>query len=249
MRDIHQIDVGPRIKAASFCSPRRAAWWRGVALRSTFLFTALSCSVSASGDLDDSDAAFFESKIRPVLVEHCYRCHAANAKVIRGGLLLDTRDGMRRGGDSGPAVTPGNPVESLLLDAIRYDSFEMPPDRRLSDSVIADFVRWIRIGAPDPRDGPAGPPPRNVDIETGRQFWAFQPPRKIAVAPVKDSAWPRTEVDRFILKRLEARGLKPVADADRVTLIRRVTILSLFTSVFIELSKDGKTLVISSRRT
>ena len=97
-----------------------------------------------------ADDSFFESKIRPVLIEHCYECHAADSKIVRGGLLLDSRDSMRKGGDSGAAVVPNDPDNSLLLEALRHESFEMPPSERLPDSVIADFEKWIRNGAPDP---------------------------------------------------------------------------------------------------
>lgn len=164
---------------------------------------------------------FFETKIRPVLVEHCYRCHAADAKKIRGGLLLDTREGIRQGGDSGAAVAPGKPVESLLLDALRYETFEMPPEGPLPAAVIADFEQWIRMGAPDPRDGTVEKLEREIDIEAGREFWAFQLPQPNAPPEVSDSRWPHTNVDRFILAKLEENNLQPGADADRTTLIRR----------------------------
>ena len=159
--------------------------------------------------------AFFEAKIRPVLVEHCYSCHAANAKNVRGELLLDTRAGIRRGGESGPAVVPNKPDESLLLSAIRHESFEMPPDRKLSDSIIADFEKWIATGAPDPRDGETRVLPASVDIEAGRNFWCFQPITRPDIPDVKNEDWPVTDVDRFILNRLESEGIKPVADASR----------------------------------
>src|SRR2546421_9391796 len=98
---------------------------------------------------------FFEKKIRPVLVEQCYKCHSARADKVRGGLLLDSRDGLLKGGESGPAVTPGKPHDSLLLKAIRYEDHEMPPKSKLPDAVIADFQTWIRLGASDSRDGRA----------------------------------------------------------------------------------------------
>ena len=99
---------------------------------------------------------FFEKKIRPVLIEHCYRCHSAESKKLKGGLRLDTRRAIRRGGESGdPSVVPGEPEKSLLLAALRYEDLEMPPDRKLPSRVIADFEKWIRMGAPDPRDDAA----------------------------------------------------------------------------------------------
>jgi hypothetical protein len=179
----------------------------------------LRAEVSAVADDD-----FFERKIRPVLVEHCYPCHAANAKKVRGGLLVDSRDALRKGGESGPAVVPGNPDESLLLSAMRHEAFEMPPDKRLPDDVIADFETWIRQGADDPREAAttARSPETGIDIAKGKRFWSFRP-RRTAVPPaVQDSDWPDTSIDRYIQARREAAGLAPAADADRQTLIRRV---------------------------
>jgi hypothetical protein len=170
--------------------------------------------------------AFFEKKIRPVLVAKCYECHSSeNKKKARGGLILDTRAGLRTGGDTGPAVVPGKPEQSLLIKALRHgdDKLKMPPKEKLSGSVVADFERWVRMGAPDPRDGKARVVRGDIDIEKGRQFWAFQPPRKNAPPAVKNTAWPRGDVDRFLLAALEARGLAPVGDADRRTLIRRLS--------------------------
>jgi hypothetical protein len=175
---------------------------------------------------DDADGVrFFEAKIRPVLVAECYACHSDSAKALKGGLRLDTREGLRAGGDSGPVVTPGKPDESPMLDALRHDGLAMPPRAKLPDAVVADFERWIRIGAPDPR---TGPPARTaartgIDVEAGRRFWAYVAPRCFAPPAVADVSWPRNDIDRFVLATLEARGLRPSADADRVTLIRRVS--------------------------
>ena len=122
--------------------------------------------------------AFFEKKVRPVLVQQCYECHSAQAKKVRGGLLLDTREGTRRGGEQGPAVVPGDLEASLLVQAVRYEdeNLQMPPKHRLPDEVVADLEQWVRSGAADPRDGKAVVR-SDVDIEKGRQFWAFQPPQ------------------------------------------------------------------------
>jgi hypothetical protein len=169
---------------------------------------------------------FFEKKIRPVLVEQCYKCHSAKSDKVRGGLVLDTRDGLLKGGESGPAVTPGQPNASLLLKAIRYEEHEMPPKSRLPDAVIADFQTWIRLGAPDPRDGRATVATvvaKPIDVSEGKRFWAFQPPQAHATPVVRNAAWPQTKIDAFILARLEQAGLEPSAPADRRTLIRRVT--------------------------
>ncbi|HKB04546.1 MAG TPA: DUF1553 domain-containing protein [Gemmataceae bacterium] len=167
--------------------------------------------------------AFFEKKIRPVLVGQCYQCHSEDAKKEKGNLLLDTRDGIRKGGDTGPAVVPGNPARSLLLKAIKQaGELKMPPKAKLSDEVVADFEKWIATGAADPREEKKAAAYKEIDIEKGRQFWAFQPPKSAAVPTPKDGSWPRTDVDRYLLAGLEAKSLKPVADADPRARIRRL---------------------------
>ena len=185
---------------------------------------ALRCSAAIQPD----QAAFFEKSIRPALVEKCYKCHSAEAEKIKGGLLLDTREGIRRGGDNGHAVVPGDPGESLLLEALRWTNkdLRMPPEKeggKLPDNVIADFEQWVKMGAPDPRDGESKVVERIIDpVKAKEEFWAFKLPKAAPAPAVKDSAWPRTEVDRFIRAAQEAKGLRPVADADARTLIRRV---------------------------
>ena len=173
--------------------------------------------------IEQADLDFFESKIRPVLIEHCYSCHAADAKIIRGGLLLDSREGLLEGGDSGPAVVPGEAEKSLLLSALKHDSFEMPPDRKLPDAVIADFEHWITRGAVDPRDQGNAEAPRGVDFEAAKSHWAFQPVRRTEPPAVADESWIESPIDRFVLARLEAAGMKPRPKADKETLIRRAS--------------------------
>ncbi|MCS7167354.1 MAG: DUF1549 domain-containing protein [Gemmatales bacterium] len=163
---------------------------------------------------------FFEKKIRPVLVTECYQCHSAQAEKLRGKLRLDSREAMLRGGASGaPAVVPGKVEESLLIAALRHDGLEMPPKKKLPAQVIADFEEWIRLGAPMPADKPnyASNP-----TEHGKHHWAFQPLRTVTVPEVRDASWPRTEIDRFLLAAMEAKGVRPIEDADRYTLLRRV---------------------------
>ncbi len=169
---------------------------------------------------------FFESKIRPVLVERCYKCHSSGAKSIEGGLLLDSRLGVLKGGDRGRAIEPGDADASLLVQAIRYedDDLQMPPDEKLSAAVIADFEQWIGLGAPDPRTAASVITKVEVDLEKARGHWSFQPVREPAVPQVADKRWPLTPVDHFILAKLEANGLRPVEIADRRALVRRATI-------------------------
>lgn len=181
----------------------------------------------------DADTDFFEKKIRPVLVQHCYECHSAKAvanKRLKGGLQLDTRAGIRAGGESGPAVVPGSPLKSELLAAIRHETFEMPPTGKLPDSVIADFEKWINAGAADPRDGEVTVSHDEIDIDAGREFWSIRPLEAAqeleadAGVPTDVSKWARSEVDRFVLAKLTANQLKPVRDAESRLLARRLYI-------------------------
>ncbi|MCA9054386.1 MAG: DUF1553 domain-containing protein [Planctomycetaceae bacterium] len=175
--------------------------------------------------LSADEVEFFEAKIRPVLIEHCYRCHSAEGEGVKGGLRLDHAQGWKVGGDSGPAVLPGKPDESLLIESIRYASYEMPPDGQLPASVIADFETWVRMGAPDPRtDAPAlDKGPRAVDIAAGREFWSFRPLAPGKTPDVQDANWPQTWIDRFILAGLEAVSLAPSPDQDAARLLRRLS--------------------------
>jgi len=188
------------------------------------LVAALCNCIGGSSIAEDAQQLkFFETRIRPVLVEHCYECHSVGAKEVKGSLVVDTAAGLLKGGDSGASLVPGKPSESLLLEALRYESIEMPPAGRLPENVIADFEKWIEMGAPDPRGGDAGPVVRSmIDIEAGRKFWAFQPLRAHGSPPVADTQWPRSAIDAFVLAKLEGSGLKPAADADRETLARRL---------------------------
>jgi hypothetical protein len=174
----------------------------------------------------------FESKIRPVLVANCYQCHASSSANLRAGLRVDTKDGLLQGGESGPAVVPGDPKGSLLLQAIRYEGPEMPPRAKLPASVIQDFETWVKMGAPDPRTGEAAGGDakadlaawkRRIDLDEGRRFWAFQPVSQPAIPAAKADAWAMNDVDRFVLAGLEAHGLSPSKDASRATWLRRVT--------------------------
>ncbi len=168
---------------------------------------------------------FFENKIRPVLVENCYKCHTVEGGQ-RGGLLLDIRQGWQVGGDTGHVIVPGNPEESALIQAIRYTDpdFQMPPDGPLPETVIRDFEVWVKMGAPDPRlEEHPGQTIEEFDLEERGKFWCFQPVKKPSLPDVQDELWIRNPIDRFILSRLEAAGLHPVSVADRRTLIRRLT--------------------------
>ncbi|MDX1925130.1 MAG: PSD1 and planctomycete cytochrome C domain-containing protein [Pirellulaceae bacterium] len=168
---------------------------------------------------------FFEAKIRPVLVRECYSCHSAEAASkgkLRGELLLDSRDATRKGGETGPAVVPGKAEESLLLSALKHEDLEMPPKGKLDASIIADFEKWIQSGAADPRTGQPIRTATVMDVEARRNFWSFQPLRKLDPPQVVDSShWVRSELDRFVLERLESSKLAPNPVADARVLVRR----------------------------
>lgn len=181
-------------------------------------------TMSQAAENDRKGLDFFEAKIRPVLIKHCYECHsakAAAAKSLKGGLVVDTRAGLRTGGESGPAIVPGKPDESLLIDALRHESFKMPPKSRLPDSIIEHFVIWIELGAPDPREG-AAISSAQIDLEAGRKHWSFQPLQENAPPAVRDAGWIRTPIDQFVLARQIAAGVEPNSIASPRTLIRRV---------------------------
>lgn len=171
---------------------------------------------------DPAQLRFFEERIRPVLVEHCYSCHSADAKSIKGGLVLDSREGLLTGGDSGPVLVTSNVAESLLLQAMKHEALEMPPERKLPDNVIADFTKWIEDGAPDPRTGGVVHKKETIDINEGREFWSFRPIQKFA-APPAGAGWARNEIDQFVAAaQYEVRDqIAGVASSD--ALIRRLT--------------------------
>jgi len=182
-------------------------------------FAAFAAPVARAAD-DPKAVEFFETKIRPVLVEHCVKCHSTEAESkskLRGGLKLDTKAHWEKGGDTGAAVVPGDPAKGTLLKSLRYDGdVQMPPSGKLPAAVVADFERWIKMGAPDPRTGTAAVAKalKGLTVEEGRAFWSIQPPKAPAGAQT---------VDTFIAAKLAEKKLAPVGSADPRTLIRRAT--------------------------
>ena len=187
----------------------------------TVVLLLLAGPIKGEEEPDADKIDFFETKIRPVLVKHCYACHSVDSDSVKGGLLLDSRNAIRAGGDSGAGVVPGKPDESVLLSAIRYESFEMPPKGKLSDAVLQDFQTWIEQGAEDPRTGGQLVSKTTIDYEQAARFWAFQKPEKAALPRVKNQAWSENPVDRFIAKKLADNKLQPSEQAGKRILIRR----------------------------
>jgi hypothetical protein len=174
-------------------------------------------------DLRADRAEFFEARVRPILVEHCTKCHGPRKQ--ESGLRLDSRAGLLKGNDVGPVVTPGRPAESPLVEAVRYDgAVKMPPAGKLPDRAVADLVAWVQMGTPWPEATASATSSGVPDAgAAARRHWAFRPVRDVPPPPVRDIAWPEDPLDRFVLARLEAAGLSPSPLADRRTLIRRVS--------------------------
>src|SRR5580704_9493158 len=167
---------------------------------------------------------FFENKIRPILTDNCYKCHSHEAPKLKGGLSVEFHESLLKGGETGPAIVPGDPDKSLLIKAVRYTDpdLQMPPkDKKLSDEQINDLVTWIKMGAPDPRT--MGATYAKTWNKSEREHWSFKPIKKSPVPAVKDTNWCATPVDNFIVAKLEENGMKPSPLADKRTLIRRAT--------------------------
>lgn len=175
----------------------------------------------------DEELAFFESKIRPVLVNNCYECHSVDSKEVGGNLLLDSRIGIVRGGDTEPPIIPGDPASSLFMRAIRHTDpdLKMPPGEKLASYEIADLERWIELRAPDTRTTDPGrlKLKSSIDWDKGRDFWSLKSLTVPVIPAVKNQTWPANEIDRFILARIESAGLSPVEDAGKGIWLRRVT--------------------------
>jgi hypothetical protein len=193
-------------------------------LLSLFLFALLGESPAFAAEASAEDVAFFEKKVRPLLVLHCQECHSTRTKKKRGGLLLDSRAAVLEGGDTGPAVVPGEPGKSLLVQAVRYEheTLAMPSNGKLPPAEVRVFEEWVRRGVPFP--GPSVVVAKEgIDLVAGRNFWSFQPLVTRDPPSVRDQSWPTGRVDRFLLAGMETHSLAPSPRADRRTLIRRVT--------------------------
>lgn len=191
-----------------------------------FLICIIGMAFSAGAVLADPGTDFFESKVRPILVDHCYRCHSAEAEEdgkLKAGFRLDSRESIRRGGDSGPGVVPGKPDEGTLIASIRYDGdTQMPPKGKLPKEVIADLEKWVAMGAPDPRDDKPASQPAGIDLEKAKSFWAFQNPVAVEPPELPELGQKANLIDRFIRAKLKQEKLPHAEQADKRTLIRRL---------------------------
>ena len=193
--------------------------WSGALVLSAFQLEAGPAQASSE------QLEFFETRIRPIFAEHCYQCHSAQAEKLKGGLRLDQPDLLLKGGKSGPEILPGDPDGSRLIRAVRYSDthLQMPPkQKRLSRNQVAELELWVKAGAALPEQAKVSSGSSEIAKARSRH-WAFQPVHKPTPPVVENAAWVRTPVDNFVLALLEKKHLSPAAQADRRTLIRRVT--------------------------
>ncbi|MDB6037953.1 MAG: hypothetical protein JWM99_1794, partial [Verrucomicrobiales bacterium] len=189
------------------------------------LMTLIGCMEVAA---DEAATDFFEKQVRPVLVERCFKCHSAQSEKLKGGLLLDSREGMIKGGDDGSALSPGSPEKSRLIEAISYSNvdLQMPPKGKLPDEQIKALTDWVKMGAPWPA-GAASTAKAAVstfDLHKRKsEHWAWQPLRKSTPPIVENDQWSKTDIDKYIRAKLKTQGLSPALPADKRTLIRRAT--------------------------
>jgi hypothetical protein len=213
---------------AALSSAREGAHWIFFCCCLGLLLVSNAGLADEKSDVDAPDSAgldFFESKVRPVLVKHCYECHSGGT--AEGGLRVDSRAAIRKGGERGPAVVPKRPKASLLLTAVSHSDadLQMPPKAaRLPDAVVADLTNWIKIGAPDPRNDDVQSTTDDAwaGMEAAKKYWAYQPLVAAAPPAVEDPTWSRGDVDRFVLATLSRNGMRPAANASPRTLLRRV---------------------------
>lgn len=197
-------------------------------LVATLCLSRVVLSSLGADAVDPKGAEFFEKHVRPVLINRCYECHSAEKKV-KGGLALDSKAAVLKGGESGPLLVAGDPEKSRLIEAVRYKNqdLQMPPKRPLPSAELKALEEWVRMGAPDPRtEAPvavAKHGPRVIDVNEGRKFWSFAPIASPALPKVSNTAWVQSPVDAFVLARLQEKGLSPAPPADKPTLIRRAT--------------------------
>ncbi len=203
---------------------------RAAIILTVLIAMAMDGKAIAAG-AEPAGVEFFESHVRPVLVDNCYSCHSAQAPKLKAKLRLDARDGFFKGGESGePTVTPGKPDDSMLVMAIRQeDELKMPPKKKLADQQIKDIETWIKMGAPYPESAaptavaaPTSSPTR-MTLADGRNFWSFKKPVLRTPPESSDASWAKNDIDRFVLAKLKENGLQPSPRADKRTLIRRAT--------------------------
>src|SRR5260221_46018 len=222
------------LRARNFQPPSRfkvfAAHQPSMNTRS-FIFAFISLGsfafAAATAEPTKEQAEFFESKIRPILADNCYKCHSIEKGKAKGELTMDTREGLLKGGENGKVIEPGDPQKSPMIKAVTYldKDLQMPPKgEKLTDAQIALLTEWVKMGAPDPRKDAATTKAKLSGLtDRARGHWAYQPIVKPPIPQTKNHAWPRTPVDAFILAKLEEKNMVPAPDAEKGALLRRAT--------------------------
>ena len=207
-------------------SHRTSPGWHSLAIVLCSVVSPFA-AIALASEFSTEQVEFFEKRIRPLLATHCYGCHSGEAEKLKAGLLVDSREGLLVGGDSGPAIVPGDADASLLIEAIRYDAYEMPPKGKLPDADIEALTQWVSMGAPWPEElisTSTKTPARPVFNLAQRKadHWAWQPIARPAIPIVAEPNWPQNNIDNFILDRMEHEGVVPAPAVDRRGFIRRL---------------------------
>src|SRR5258706_7137959 len=189
-------------------------------------FFLLYANAADTAAFSGADIEFYEKQVQPILADNCYKCHSHQADKIKADFVLDSREGLLKGGETGPAIVPGAPDQSLLITAVRHvnEDLKMPPKQRLADEQIVILTDWVKRGAPYSEAASLAkglPKVRKITDEDGK-WWAFQPVKKPTPPQVTLPAWSQNPVDRFVLAKLNASGITPAPRADKRTLIRRI---------------------------
>ncbi len=213
----------PRSRLYGFC--RMTLWFCRCCLVLVLLGSSSFIAATFAQESDAAALEFFEKQVRPILISRCYECHSSKLKEPKGGLRVDSRASLLEGGETGPAIVPGKPKEGLLIDAINYgDTYQMPPKTRLPAAEVATLTKWVEMGAPWPKEqSSTGTLTKAFDLAKRKaEHWCWQPLKQPVLPPVKNEAWIKQPLDRFILTKLETAGLSPALPAEKRTLIRRV---------------------------
>ena len=184
------------------------------------LAAGIVLAVPVVGVGQDPAAVQFEKQVRPLLVKHCIKCHGPRKQ--EGGLRLDSREAILKGGETGPAVVAGKPAESLLLEAVRYEGLEMPPTGQLTKQAIGQLENWIALGVSWPQASQSIRESEGGISAADRRWWAFVPLSKTRPPSIRRDDWSQNEIDRFVLRRLRDNQMQPASRADRATLVRRL---------------------------
>ncbi len=190
-------------------------------------FALLCVSLARGADNDPKGAEYFRTKVEPILTAHCSKCHSHSSDKIKGGLVLDSRNGLITGGDTGPAVVPGHPAKSLLIEAVSYENpdLQMPPKgKKLTEAQIATLTEWVKMGAPYAEESAPKMVARGKGgiTDEDRQWWSFRPLARVTPPEVADDGWSTSGIDRFVFQKLAAVGLQPAPPAEIGALVRRI---------------------------